>query len=156
MPARQSFTYRQITEGDVSVLFVVRTETHENRLTREELTRLGITEDSVKKKLAGSFNGWLCETDGRIVGFAMGDRSTGEMWVIAVLPDYVGRGIGGQLLTKVEQWLLESGCTRLWLTTDVDQQLKAYGFYRRYGWEDDRIENGLRYMVKCPSDTGRL
>ena len=41
-----------------------------------------------------------------------------------------------------------NGCARLWLTTDLDAGLKAYRFYRQHGWQDDRIENGLRYMVK--------
>ncbi|MFZ6027588.1 MAG: GNAT family N-acetyltransferase [Chloroflexota bacterium] len=139
---------REITENDVPALFAVRVATHENRLTRAELTAMGITEASVKERLRGSFKGWLCEDGGRVVGFAMGDRSTGELWVIAVLPDYVGRGIGMALLQKVEQWLAASGCSRLWLTTDVDTSLRAYTFYLRQGWRDDRLEDGLRYMVK--------
>ena len=47
-----------------------------------------------------------------------------------------------------EDWLQANGCARLWLTTDLDAGLKAYRFYRQHGWRDDRIEHGLRYMVK--------
>jgi len=86
--------------------------------------------------------------DDKVVGFSMGDKSTGEMWVIAVLPEYIGQGIGSVLLTAVERWLAESGCARLWLTTDIDTSLKAYAFYRKHGWVDDRAEKGLRYMTK--------
>ena len=142
---------REITKDDVADLFAVRVATHENRLTREELASLGITEESVKEKLDASFKGWLYEVDGKVVGFAIGDKTTGELWVIAVLPEYVGKGIGSQLLITVENWLRAEGCARLWLTTDVDTGLKAYSFYRRHGWLDDRIEDGLRYMIKlCP------
>ena len=141
--------FREITERDIPALFVVRVATHENALSREELTALGITEESVKAKLASTFKGWLCEVDGRVVGFAIGDRSTGELWVIALLPEYLGQGIGSRLLTAVEKWLRESGCRRLWLTTDLDATLRAYAFYRSHGWEDDRIENGMRYMAKA-------
>jgi ribosomal protein S18 acetylase RimI-like enzyme len=140
--------FRETTEADVPDLFAVRVATHENRLTQEELSSIGITEDSVKERLNGSYKGWLCEAGGKVVGFAMGDKSSGEMWVIAVLPEYIGRGIGSSLLISVEIWLRASGCTRAWLTTDVDTKLKAYTFYRRHGWIDDRIEDGLRYMTK--------
>jgi hypothetical protein len=83
--------FRKIAPLDIPALFAVRVSTHENRLTLEELTALGITEESVKEKLSGSFHGWLCEADQRMVGFAMGDKSSGELWVIAVLPGYIGK-----------------------------------------------------------------
>ena len=139
---------RVIEEGDVPALFAVRVVTDENRRTREELTRQGITEASVCERLRGTFHGWLAEEDGRVVGFAIGDRATGELWVIAVLPDYLQRGIGSELMRRVEAWLEENGCLELWLTTDLDPRLRAYAFYRHRGWEDWKEEGGLRYMRK--------
>jgi GNAT superfamily N-acetyltransferase len=146
--------YREIVAADIPALFAVRTVTNENRLSLAELTALGITEETVWAKLAGTYHGWLCEVGGQVTGFAIGDRATGELWVIAVLPAYVGQGIGHRLLTLVEGWLAAQGATRLWLTTDIDPALKAYAFYRQHGWMDDRIEEGLRYMVKLvpPAD----
>lgn len=139
---------REIEVRDIPALFAVRVATDENRLTREELTALGITEASVEAKLQETYRGWLAEEDGQVVGFAMGDRATGEMWVIAVLPTHLGRGIGTALLAAVERWLVASGCRELWLTTDVDPRLRAYRFYRNRGWEDWKLESGLRYMRK--------
>ena len=141
-------SFREIVERDIQDLFIVRTRTHQNCLTLGDLHELGITEESVKVRMQGTYKGWLCEVDGQMVGFAMGDRATGELWVIAVLPEYIGFGIGARLLALVEGWLAESGCTHLWLTTDIDPSLKAYGFYRAHGWKDDRIEDGVRYMEK--------
>ena len=147
-----SARFREITSRDVPALFDVRTATHQNNMTLEELHSLGINVESVREKLEETYKGWLCEVGGQVVGFAMGDRATGELWVIAVLPEYIGKGIGSRLLRAVENWLAESGCDRLWLTTDVDPALKAYDFYRRHGWQDDRIEDGIRYMWKeCKS-----
>ncbi len=143
--------YRVITHGDIGDLFAVRTATDENNYTLQELHSLGITEDSVRQKLIGNYKGWLCRVDDRTVGFAIGDNKTGELWVIAVLPDYINKGIGSGLLRLVEDWLWESGCAELWLTTDVDTRLRAYSFYRKNGWEDDRVEDGLRYMKKRKS-----
>ena len=144
--AEQNF--REITERDIPALFAVRTRTHENCLTIAELESLGITEETVGEMLCSSCKGWLCEMDREIVGFAIGDRATGELCVIAVLPVYLRMGIGSSLLKKVEDWLHAQGCTTLWLTTDIDPNMSAYSFYRQYGWRDDRIEDNMRYMIK--------
>jgi GNAT superfamily N-acetyltransferase len=140
--------FREITTDDIPALFEVRTQTDENNFTREELLSLGIDYDSVRERLTTTCKGWLCETEGKVTGFAMGDRETGELWVIAVLPEYIKRGIGGRLLSLVEKWLFSKGCVRLWLTTDIDVELRAYSFYLHNGWHDDKIEDGLRYMYK--------
>jgi GNAT superfamily N-acetyltransferase len=138
---------RPITAADIPALFHVRPRTRENALTLEELRALGITPDSVARWLQGSTSGWLWETAaGEVVGFCMADRSDGELQVIALLPEYEGRGIGGQLMQQAEDWLARSGCSRAWLTTDEDPGLRAYGFYRHRGWTDWKLERGLRYM----------
>jgi GNAT superfamily N-acetyltransferase len=140
--------YRLIEPGDIPELFAVRTATDENNLSLEQLQRLGITPETVAQKLASTYRGWLCRFGNRTVGFAMGDRATGELWVIAVLPEFIKRGIGGRLLELVERWLAQCGCKKLWLTTDLDTSLRAYAFYLKHGWQDDRIGDGMRYMVK--------
>jgi ribosomal protein S18 acetylase RimI-like enzyme len=118
-------TIRPIAIGDISETFRVHTATDENRRTSAQLTAVGITESNVREKLRRSYKGWLCEEQGSVVGFAIGDRSSGEMWVIAVLRGHIGRGIGGALLEKVEAWFFSEGCSELWLTTDVDTRLRA-------------------------------
>jgi ribosomal protein S18 acetylase RimI-like enzyme len=56
------------------------------------------------------------------------------MWVIAVLPEYEGKGIGRKLLELVQDWLFESN-DKLWLQTEDNSNNRAYGFYLRMGWE---------------------
>jgi len=140
--------FREITAEDVPALFYVRTRTRENAYTIEQLQDLGITRASVAAKIAASFKGWLCVDADQVVAFSMADRSTGELWVVAVLPEYERRGIGNALMNRAEEWLSAEGWTRAWLTTDVDPTLRAYGFYRRRGWSDWKIENGMRWMEK--------
>jgi len=144
-------TFRDIAATDVPALFYVRTRTRENRYTLEELQERGITPESVAERLASSYRGWLCTHADQVVAFCMADRSTGELWVIAVLPGYEGLGIGSKLMSLAEEWLWASGCTRAWLTTDVDPSLRAYGFYRQRGWADWKLEDGLRWMELYPS-----
>lgn len=140
--------FREIRADDIPSLFEVRTATRENRYSLEELERLGITPRSVGCMLGATHRGWLCEEAGSAVGFAMGDGSTGEMWVIAVLPSHEGMGIGSRLLRLVEGWLASEGWREAWLTTDEDTSLRAHGFYLSEGWHDLEVRDGLRYMVK--------
>ena len=141
--------FREIAPDDVPALFDVRVATRENRLSREELAARGITEPAVRARLSGSFRGWLCECDGRVAGFAMGDGATGELEVIAVLPEFEGRGAGRGLLRRVEDWLRSLGWHEVWLFTDPDPSLRAYRFYRAAGWRDDGVEGGNRVMRKA-------
>jgi ribosomal protein S18 acetylase RimI-like enzyme len=145
-------TFREIIVADVPDLFPVRVATRENTLSLQELHALGITIDSVRKQIASTHRGWLCEVNNRVIGFSMGNRQTGEMWVIAVLPEFEDMGVGSRLLMLVEEWLWSEGWQEIWLTTDINTKLRAYGFYKKYGWKDDKIEDDLRYMVKTKSN----
>ncbi len=138
--------FREITAADVPALFYVRPKTRENAMTLEELQRLGISPQSITESLDKSTKGWVCDDFGRVVAFSMADRGTGEFLVIAVLPEYERKGIGGRLMALAEEWLAASGCKRAWLTTDLDMTLRAYGFYRKRGWTDWKIERNLRWM----------
>lgn len=139
---------REIADSDIPALFVVRPLTRENAMSLEELESIGITEDSMRAAIKGSHRGWLYEEDSEVGGFVMGNSENGELTVIAMLPEHEGKGIGSELLTRVESWLESEGCQTAWLTTDINPSLRAYGFYLRHGWGDWKIEHSLRYMTK--------
>src|SRR5262249_21778798 len=90
--------FREITAADMQALFHVGPGTRENAMTLDELQRLGINPRSVTESLTKSTKGWLCENAGQVVAFSMADRATGEFLVIAVIPEYEGKGIGGRLM----------------------------------------------------------
>lgn len=145
---------REIEIGDLPKIFEVRIATWHNPNGAKELAQFGITIESVTRMLEeGTHKGWLCEEDDRIVGFTMGDRGKGEMWVIAVLKEYEDRGFGRALMKKVEAWLAGCGWEDIWLTTDVDETLRAVGFYRRLGWADWKFQDGDRFMRKRMAST---
>ncbi len=145
--------FRDIQISDIPEIFQVRVATWHNEHGQEEMKSRGITHDSVKEILeSGSHRGWLCEMDENIVGFAMGDRKNGEIWVVAVLKEYEGKGIGRKLMNLVENWLCNEGWSEIWLTTDPDETTRATGFYRHLGWQDWKVE-GARYMRKTKSQT---
>lgn len=143
--------FRPVRKTDIPRLFEIRAATRENALSPERMQQMGITPGNVSAMLASTHMGWVWEEDGRTGGFAMADGSSGELWVIALLPELEGRGIGRGLMERAESWLRERGAKRAWLTTDMDTSLRAYGFYRALGWRDWKIEGGDRYMEKVLS-----
>lgn len=142
-------TFRPIGPADIPDLFRIRVATWENPRGAEELAALGITRASVAELLrAGNHQGWLAEVAGRPVGFAIVNRVTGELWVVAVLPEFEGRGIGRDLMLRVEAWLLCAGWDRIWLTTYAEDHWRAIGFYQQLGWTFWKHEDGDRYLEK--------
>ncbi len=145
--------YRVIEEKDISALFQVRISTRENKMTIDQLSQLGITIDSTREALLDNVKGWLCAISGKIVGFASGDKDTGEMLVIALLPEYEGLGIGKHLLTPVQDWLFAQGHQELWLTTSPVPNTRSYGFYRKLGWKAVGIMQGNNEVLKLQIET---
>jgi len=145
---RRLMTIRLIEASDVSELIELRAFTRENAYSRDALREVGITEESTAARLRTTHRGWLCEMDGTKAGFAIGDGSTGELWVIAVLPEYEGRGVGTALLDAVEAWLVSRGWGELWLWTSSDPKKRAFSFYIRHGWVVSETKDDIVYMKK--------
>ena len=74
------------------------------------------------------------------------DRSSGEFWVAAVLPDYEGRGIGRSLVERGQQWLHAEGWKEIWLWTSPDANRRAYKLYITLGWRDCGVKDGQLIM----------
>lgn len=126
--------FREMTQGDINSVFKVRISTRENRVTMQRLEDLGITPESVLQSLQNNTRGWVCEEVDKILGFTLGDGSSGEMLVLAVLPEAEGLGIGRQLMNLVQEWLFSQGHHELWLLENPDPAIRAYHFYRSLGW----------------------
>lgn len=124
-----------MTPADLPQVFDVRVSTLENTITLSRLTELGITPDSLTTALQNSAKGWVCEVEEKIVGFVMGDKSSAELTVLALRPEFEGRGIGKRLLQQVQGWLFANGHQELWLVTSPEPTFRAYGFYQSQGWQ---------------------
>ena len=140
--------YRLIVTEDLSEIFDLRAATRDYPCSREKLRQMNITEASVAERLRTTHRGWLCEDEGKIVGFAIGDGKTGELCVIAVLPEFEGRGIGSRLLAAVESWLVSAGWAELWLWTWPDPKKRAFPFYSRHGWKVSEYKADIVYLRK--------
>jgi len=143
---------RKFQESDLEATYQVRASTRQNPLSKEQLCEWGFTPESVLKGYKeGGTVGWVCEDNSKIVGFCSGNVITGEVIVIALLPEYEARGLGKQLLTELICTMKENGVKKIWLSASPDPQIRAHGFYRANGWKPTGgfVENGDEILVYC-------
>ena len=140
---------RPMLPGDVAGALEMRGRTRENAVGPDELEAVyGITADGIREAMAGSLSGWVAETEGAIFGFAMGDAATGEVAVVALLPEWEGRGIGCALLARVTETLIAAGHRRLLLLANADPAVRASGFYARLGWRSTGERRGADVVLE--------
>jgi GNAT superfamily N-acetyltransferase len=147
--------FRKMNSADVPAAYVITLSTREKSFTREAMTAVGITEESVIEMMdvSRSHEGWVCEIDGNPVGFAMGNKNTGELWVIAVLPEFECKGIGSQLHDLTLDWLRSQGWKEAWLAVLQDIQVDAYRFFKNRNWIDDEMRGPFRVMKQILGDS---
>ncbi len=96
-----------------------------------------ITEADYIREIEVTGRGWVAEDRGVVVGFAIGNKVTGNIWALFVDPDHEGRGHGRRLHDTMVRWLFDEGLTRLQLSTDPNT--RARRFYERAGWSFVRV-----------------
>jgi GNAT superfamily N-acetyltransferase len=127
--------YRPALPEDAAECVVVRGRTRQNAASEEWLRSIGITSKSWGENIrSGALPGEVCVVDGEIVGFCFGARETGEIQVLAVLPDFENCGVGRELLNRTSKELAKLGHARLFLGCSPDPASRSYGFYRHLGW----------------------
>ena len=120
---------------DAAEWFFVRGSSRQNYASEEWIRSIGITSKSwVENIRSGALPGEVCVVDGEIVGFCFGVRETGEIQVLAVLPDFENCGVGRELLNRTSKELAKLGHARLFLGCSPDPASRSYGFYRHRGW----------------------
>jgi GNAT superfamily N-acetyltransferase len=142
--------FRKTLPSDIEGLFSVRARTRESPISKDGLASIGITPESIAQQMAsGRVKGWVCLDSSNLVGFCNGDGETGEVLVLAVLPDYERRGIGSYLLARVVEWLRSVGSDTIWLAASPDTRIRAHGFYRSLGWQPNgkKHQNGDEILV---------
>ncbi|POZ60936.1 GNAT family N-acetyltransferase [Chromobacterium alticapitis] len=128
--------YRTAGPDDIAACIVIRGQTRENAISEAGLNELGITRESWAQSVReGELPGVAAEADGRIVGYCFGDAQSGEIVVLALLPDFENMGVGKALLTKAMEALRDLGHRRLFLGCNSDPAVRSHGFYRYLGWQ---------------------
>jgi len=121
--------------NDVDDCIAIRAQTRQNPISAAHLAELGITSESWSELVrTDALPGFVCRNSGRIIGYCFGERKTGEVVVLALLPEFENQGIGRKLLDLVVAELVRSGNTKLFLGCSADPGSRSYGFYRHLGW----------------------
>ncbi|HVS92563.1 MAG TPA: GNAT family N-acetyltransferase [Mucilaginibacter sp.] len=79
---------------------------------------------------------WICEHDGRIIGFLAGVHRGGcvQLRYFIFLPKYRGLGLGKKLMDSFIAYMKELGITKAYLWT-TNEQHTATALYMRYGFK---------------------
>lgn len=102
----------------------------------------------IRHAIESSASVLVAEVDQRIVGSLITafDGWRGNMYRIAVHPDYRRRGIGRALVKESEKWLVKQGAKRI--TALVEEKYPwAVGFWSSVGYE---IEPGILRFFRNP------
>lgn len=119
---------RIAAEADIAEMHRIRLAVRENRLADPS----AVQADDYRRMLAEHGRGWVAETEGRLVGFAVGDRTRGNVWALFVHPEFEGHGAGRMLHDAMMDWFFAQGAGSVWLSTDPGTRAEA--FYRAAGW----------------------
>jgi GNAT superfamily N-acetyltransferase len=119
---------RRAVASDILDIQRVRRSVRENRLVSTV-----VRDDEVRDAIERTGRGWVVESDGDVVAFAIANATNGNIWALFVHPDHERRGHGRLLHDTAVDWLRSRGLRRLWLTTEPGT--RAQRFYECAGWQ---------------------
>ncbi len=125
--------FREATLQDIPQIQLVRHTVKENVLSDPGL----VTDKDCANYLVSRGKGWVCDLDGRIIGFAIADLVDNNIWALFVDPPFERRGIGRKLHELMLDWYFSQGKNNVWLGTSPNT--RAVSFYKKAGWKETGI-----------------
>jgi GNAT superfamily N-acetyltransferase len=95
-------------------------------------------------------NGWVCEIDNAIVGFAIVDLTDNNVWALFVQPGYEKKGIGKELQRLMINWYFNNTNKTIWLGTAPNS--RAEEFYRQSGWSQTGVRPNGEVRFEMTAD----
>ncbi|MCZ4244231.1 GNAT family N-acetyltransferase [Pedobacter punctiformis] len=121
--------FRNAEVADITEIQIVRHTVKENILSDPAL----VTDADCQEFITERGKGWVCEIEGKVVGFAIVDLKENNIWALFLRPEYENRGIGKQLHQLMLDWYFSQTNKTVWLGTSPGT--RAEKFYRLQGWK---------------------
>jgi GNAT superfamily N-acetyltransferase len=136
---------RVATSDDIPAMHHIRLSVRENVLSDPSK----VQPSDYVAFLTEKGRGWVYELNDSIVGFAIADATTRNLWALFVSREFERQGIGRTLHDTMIQWLFLNDKRPLWLGTQT--QSRAAKFYQSAGWRRVGTQpNGEeRYEMQC-------
>lgn len=122
--------YREATIKDIPQIQYVRNVVKENMLSDPAL----VPDKDVEDYMFNRGRGWVCEIEGRIVGFSIVSVSDRNVWALFIEPGFEKKGIGRKLHDLMMNWYFTRTSATIWLGTAPGT--RAEQFYRKAGWRE--------------------
>ena len=122
--------FREAVIDDICQIQKVRHSVKENVLSNPGL----VTDADCADYISNRGMGWVCESQNKIVGFAIVDLTGNRIWALFVMPDFEKQGIGKKLHNIMMNWYFSRTFLTVWLGTAPDT--RAASFYRKAGWKE--------------------
>ncbi len=121
---------RVADSGDIDQIQHLRRSVNENVLSNPEKVTDAICQDYLTRR----GKGWVAESGGALVGFAIADLQEQNIWALFVAPGQEKQGIGKTLHDTMLGWYFEQAKETVWLSTEPGT--RAEGFYKKQHWEN--------------------
>lgn len=120
--------FREAQLTDIAQIQIVRHLVKENTLSDPAL----VPDEDVAYYITEKGKGWVCEAEGKIVGFSIVDLVEKSIWALFVDPQYDRRGVGKELHRLMMDWYFSKTRDKVCLGTAPNT--RAEEFYKRQGW----------------------
>lgn len=121
--------FRSARADDIPAMSTIRLAVTENVLSDPAKVTLQMYRDYME----ALGRAWVCETEGRVVGFCYAASGDASIWALFIDREFEGRGIATALLGTACQWLEEIGEHTVVLSTTAGT--RADRFYTARGWQ---------------------
>lgn len=138
--------FREASVEDIPQIQTVRNAVTENTLSDPAL----VSDRDCEEFLTERGKGWVCEVNGKIVGFAIADLKEHNIWALFLHPDFEKQGIGTILHDQMLDWYFHQTQQTVWLGTAPGT--RAETFYKKAGWKlagmhgKDEVKFEFTYM----------
>lgn len=121
---------REAKLADIPEIQRVRNSVRENQLSDPSL----VSDNDVEDYITRRGKGWVGESEGRIVAFAIISLLDKNVWALFVQPGYDQKGIGKILHDEMMNWYFGKTSETVWLSTSPGTRAEI--FYRKAGWQE--------------------